>query len=99
LLAYEGTIQFGASSSESSVSGESESSGEMSVRFAVATQDSTTIGDYTYVSPNKIADLTSSISDGSVKVMIEFNGDNGEMIIMQGFAFMFSSTGVPHIIG
>lgn len=99
LLAYEGSIQFGPSSSESSNSQESLSSGDMSVRFAVSTQDSVLIGDYTYIDPHKIADLTSSVSDGNVKVMIEFNGNNGDIITMHGFAFMFSSTGNPNVIG
>lgn len=99
LVTYEGTIQFGASSSESSASSGSESSGDMSVRFAVAAKDSVSISDYVYVTPHRVSDLTSLLSDGSVKVMIEFNGDNGDVIVMQGFAFMFSSTGMPQIIG
>ena len=97
IITYEGTIQFGPSSSESSV--ESESSSGASVKFAVSAKDSVTVGDYEYVDPHKITDVSSLTSDGSVKVMIEFNGDNGELIIMGGFAFMFSSTGNPAIIG
>ena len=99
LVTYEGTIQFGASSSESSSASQSHSVDSMSVRFAVAAKDSTTISDYEYVTPHKVSDVTALLSDGSIKVMIEFNGDNGEVIVMQGFSFMFSSTGVPQIIG
>jgi len=98
LLAYEDTIQFGSSSSESSESAGSESSGDMSVRFAVSSIDSATISDYQYISAHNVTDVASLASDGSIKVMIEFNGNNGDIIIMKGFAFMFSSTGNPKII-
>jgi len=98
IIAYEGEIQYGATSSESSNSSFIESFGDMSVSFAVSAKDSVNINDYQYIDPNKIEDISGLVSDGSIKVMIEFNGDKGDVIIMKGFAFMFSSEGNPIIL-
>jgi hypothetical protein len=97
-LAYPGQIQFGISSSESdSESSSSAFSGGQEVRFAVTDKDSVDVNDYQYVDAHEVEDISSLSTGGKIKVMIEFDGEDGELILINGFAFMFSSTG-PYIV-
>jgi hypothetical protein len=103
ILTYEDEIRIGpytesTSSVDSNSSDKSESSGDWSVTFAVSAQDSVDVDDYIYVDAHTISDVSSLVSDGNIKVMVEFNGDDGTLITLGGFAFMFSSEGSPFIL-